>query len=75
MSNDSVIVVDEIVVPEMGVDSKVADFDMVMMSFSNSMERTEAQWRAVLESAGLKMREIVRYDEETCDSLIFAVKE
>ena len=74
MAADSVIILDEAVVPETGVDSKIVNRDVVMLSFACSLERTEEHWRQLLGGVGLRIRNVVCYDEETKDSLIFAVK-
>lgn len=75
MADDSVIVIDEAVAPEVGASVKIVNYDIIMMAFLNAKERTEAQWRELLEQNGLRMRDVVCYDEEAGDSLIFVVKE
>jgi demethylsterigmatocystin 6-O-methyltransferase len=73
-SEDSVIVIDEIVVPPSGASEKTVLYDMVMMAVMGAHERSEKQWRDVLDAAGLKLREIAIYEEEMSSGLIVAVK-
>ncbi|KAK3392886.1 S-adenosyl-L-methionine-dependent methyltransferase [Podospora didyma] len=42
---DSVLLADEMVLPEMGVNYDVASIDLTMLGACASLERTEAQWR------------------------------
>ena len=74
MAEDSMIVIDEIVVPARGASEKQVLYDMVMLACLGSGERSEKQWREVLEPAGLKLREVSIYDEEMCSGLVVAVR-
>lgn len=47
--------------------------DVAMMTMLAAMERTEEHFAKLLQEAGLKLREVIRYDEEYGDSLIVAV--
>ena len=74
MAEDSMVVLDEIVVPGKGASEKQVLYDMVMLACLGSGERSESQWREVLEAAGLKLRNVEIYDEEMCSGLVVAVK-
>lgn len=74
MDEDSLLVIDEIVVPGRAASVKQVLYDMVMLSCLGSGERSESQWREVLEKAGLRLREVEIYDEELCSALTIAVK-
>ncbi|KAK8139994.1 hypothetical protein PG984_000060 [Apiospora sp. TS-2023a] len=55
MSPDSVLLVDETVLPDTDVGFVAASIDLTMLGAFASMERTEAEWRALTESAGLEL--------------------
>ncbi|KAK0630990.1 O-methyl transferase B [Bombardia bombarda] len=55
MVEDSVLLVDETVLPDTGVSFIAASIDLTMLGAFASMERTEAEWRALGESAGLEL--------------------
>lgn len=75
MGPDSVILLDDMVLPEKGVHWHATQIDMTMMVGLASMERTEEQWHAMLKSAGLKAKKIYTYTESLRDSIIVAVPE
>lgn len=73
MAEDSVVVVDEIVIPAKGASIGQMHFDLTMLASLGAMERSLAQWEELLESAGLKMRDVWTYDKAMGGSLIVAV--
>lgn len=72
MGPDSRILVDELVLPESGVPWQAAFMDILMMGSFASIERTRAQWYALLEKAGLKILDVHQYDPKML-SVIVAV--
>ncbi|KAH9822722.1 O-methyltransferase [Teratosphaeria destructans] len=74
MAEDSLILIDEMVLPQSGASWKQARADIQMMACHASMERSEQQWRDLLRKAGLRLREVVTYDEEMRNAIIVAVK-
>ena len=62
MSDRSVLVIDEMVFPDSGVSWQAAQFDLTMMCAHASMERTRLQWKALLDSVDLKIRDIYVYN-------------
>lgn len=74
VAEDSVVVLDEIVVPPKGASEKQVLYDVVMMATVGSGERSEEQWRSLLEAAGLRLREVAIYDDEMNTGLVVAVK-
>lgn len=54
MSPTSRLLIDEMVIPEVGVSEKAAARDWTVGSCLASQERTEAEWREVLEEVGLE---------------------
>ena len=69
MGPDSVILVDEMVIPNRGAHPHSTDQDMVMMATLASMERTQKQWAALWQAAGLKVLETATYNEMTGESV------
>ncbi|KAM4056182.1 o-methyltransferase [Hirsutella rhossiliensis] len=62
MASDSIMLLDEMVLPEVGVDAYAAAMDLTMLSAFASMERTEAQWRSLLEDVGLTLVKTYTYN-------------
>lgn len=54
----SKILINEFVIPERGASAFMAHIDMNMMSKYSAMERTEKQWRKLLEANGLGLVKI-----------------
>ena len=67
----SKLLINENVVPDVGASWQITSLDWFMMGLAASRERTEAQWRKLLESAGLKVIGIWT-KEAHCESLIEA---
>jgi len=68
----SKIIINDHVVPDLGASWKVTSIDLYMMSLGASAERTEAEWRALLASVGLKITGIWISDPGT-ESVIEAM--
>ena len=54
MGKDSVLLVDEMVLPDIGVHSHVTSIDIEMMCAFASQERTKSQWDELFAMEGLK---------------------
>ena len=72
MSQESVFVIDEMVLPESRVSWQAAQFDLTMMCAHGSMERTQKQWKALLDSVDLKIRDTYVYNPN-CHQAVMAV--
>jgi hypothetical protein len=72
MTEDSVLLIDEIVIPEMGAAWRATQMDMTMLSTLAAKERSEKEWYALLESVGLHIVKIWKYTEECEDCIIVA---
>ena len=59
--------------PAHRLDRKATQVDWTMMAALAAMERSEKQWYALMEQAGLKIQNIYRYTEDVQDSIIVAV--
>ena len=73
MAPDSVIIIDETVLPEMGATERQMNSDLAMMMIVGARERTQSQWQSLLESAGLRLRDVRIYDGSGKMGLIAAV--
>ena len=69
MRSDSVILVDEMIIPNKGAHPHATSQDMVMMTTLASMERTQKQWSALWQAAGLKVLQTTTYNETTGESI------
>ena len=67
----SKLLINEHVIPNQGAHWLSTAIDMVMMAGLSASERTEQQWRELLETAGFKIVKIWTYDPGT-ESLIEA---
>ncbi|KAF2490471.1 S-adenosyl-L-methionine-dependent methyltransferase [Lophium mytilinum] len=54
----SKILIDDIVIPDRGAGWLETGIDMIMLSTHSAQERTQADWRELLESVGLKMTQL-----------------
>lgn len=51
----STLLIYDYVVPETGASTRAAAMDLQMMCLLAGMERTESQWRTILQESGLEM--------------------
>ena len=73
MNSESLILIDEMSLPEKGVPQEAAFQDLTMMFALGSIERTTEQWYALLDKAGLKVKQIHKYTNRLNDTVIAAV--
>lgn len=67
----SKLLINEYVVPDFGASRPMTSMDWLMMALGAVKERTEKQWRELLQQAGLKVTGIWIYEQGT-ESLIEA---
>ena len=72
MADDSVVILDDVIMPRVGATWKQASMDLAMMTMLAAMERTEEHFSKLLAESGLRLREVWTYDEDYGDSLIVA---
>jgi len=72
MTADSVLVIDELIIPNKGAHRNATQFDLTMLTSLASIERTEKQWNALLDAAGFKILEKKAY-APAGESVIVAV--
>ena len=58
MNDSSIIVIEDMVLPDIGANWRATQIDLTMMCAHAAMERTEAQWFALLDSVGLEIVEL-----------------
>ncbi|MCJ1352384.1 MAG: hypothetical protein MMC33_002368 [Icmadophila ericetorum] len=68
----SKIIINDMVVPDIGAGVVACQLDIVMMSMLSAKERTESEWRELLDSSGYKILKIWTGDETT-ESVIEAM--
>jgi len=73
LSKDSVILIDEMVLPNTGVYWQTAQHDLTMMAAHAAQERTHEQWVALLDSVGLKILDIHVYTPSVHESVMTCV--
>ena len=73
MAPDSLLLIDEMVLPNTGVHWQQAQLDMLMMATLGARERTEEQWYRLAEEAGLSINKVYPYTVSLRDSIIEAV--
>jgi len=70
MGPSSVILIDDMILPTRGVHWRATQIDLTMMTSLAAMERTENQWVAMLDKAGLKIIKMVVYNKDLHDTII-----
>ncbi|QKX58549.1 uncharacterized protein TRUGW13939_05674 [Talaromyces rugulosus] len=70
MTPDSVMLLDEMILPEEGVNSYAACMDLSMMAAFAGMERSESQWREILSSVGLKLVKTYVYNPHNYEGVM-----
>lgn len=70
MIPSSRLLIDEMVIPEVGVTEKAAARDWTVGSCLASKERTEAEWREVLEEVGLALVHTYTYIPTTHEAVM-----
>ncbi|KAI0006845.1 S-adenosyl-L-methionine-dependent methyltransferase [Xylariaceae sp. FL0662B] len=73
MSANSILVIDEMVIPNVGASPRSTVQDITMMTTLASAERTERQWDTLLDQAGGRVLQKATYNAETGESIIAAV--
>ena len=71
----SVILIDEMVLPDFGAPWQATQLDITMMSALAAIERTRKEWVELLQSAGLKVIGMYTYTKSLQDTIIALVPE
>lgn len=70
MTADSVLLIDELVLPETGVSAIAASIDLTMLSSLASAERTKEEWTELLGDLGLEIVKTYTYNERTYETVM-----
>lgn len=73
MTSESIIMLDDMVLPDAGQTYIQCQLDLTMMAALAGMERSRKQWEGLIESADLKIRDVYQYTEDKRDAIIVAV--
>jgi demethylsterigmatocystin 6-O-methyltransferase len=73
MGPESLILIDEVVLPETKLPWQVSAMLISMMTCFGGIERSKGDWESLLDRAGLKLAHVVRYDEVKFHSIVAAV--
>ena len=74
MAPESVILLDEMVLPDSGVHCHATQINLTMMASLASIERTKAIWADLLDSVGLKIEKALTYTPPICKTVIAVVR-
>ncbi|RYP66868.1 hypothetical protein DL769_005900 [Monosporascus sp. CRB-8-3] len=70
MTAESVLLIDEILVPEVGVSHEAAAHDMTMLAAFAGAERSEAQWTGIFANVGLRLVKTYTYNAPSYESVM-----
>lgn len=70
MGPESVLLVDEMIFPEKGVNLAAASIDMTMLTALAGLERTEAQWREIFDEVGLELVKTYVYNPSNYEGVM-----
>lgn len=73
MDPESIILIDEKILPNIGASNVAAGVDLQMMMSYSAQERTEKQWRELLDRVGLRIQEIWYYVESGNDGIMLVL--
>jgi demethylsterigmatocystin 6-O-methyltransferase len=73
MTEQSRLMIDEMVLPERGTPWRATQLDMLMTCIQAAKERSHAEWIELLDEAGFKILSIRKYTQQLDDCVIIAV--
>ncbi|KAH4836673.1 hypothetical protein HBH60_024650 [Parastagonospora nodorum] len=72
MNAESVVLINDVILPEAGVPSFAASLDLVMLGACGSRERMRKEWDEILADVGLIVKDCIVYHHELCHGIIGA---
>ena len=72
MTPQSVLLINDMILPETEIPSFATALDLVMLGACGSLERTGEQWKDLLGEVGLEIKEAIVYDHELFHGIISA---
>lgn len=73
MTGQSIILINDMILPEKGVPAFAASLDLVMLGACGSRERTMHEWTDILKEVGLAIRECIVYNKDLCHGILAVV--
>ncbi|KAL9005775.1 MAG: hypothetical protein Q9188_001441 [Gyalolechia gomerana] len=73
MDRESIIIIDEKVLPNVGASNVAAGLDLQMMMSYTAQERSEKQWKDLMERVGLKVQELWYYEKNGDDGVMLVL--
>lgn len=73
MASDSVLLINDMILPESRVPAFAATLDLIMLGACGSRERTLKEVKKLLGEVGLAVKESAVYHSELCHGIISAV--
>lgn len=70
MTAESILLIDEMIFPEVGVNSHCASIDITMLEAVAGMERTEEQWQGTFKDVGLELVNTYTYNPLSYESVM-----
>ncbi|KAI6080763.1 S-adenosyl-L-methionine-dependent methyltransferase [Hypoxylon rubiginosum] len=74
MAEDSLLLIDELVLPDRGAHRYETQLDLTMLAMLNAEARTETHWKQLLSEVGLEVKSIVYYEDDAREAVIMAKK-
>ena len=74
MAPESVILLDEMVLPDSGVHYQSTQIDLTMMASCASIERTKSMWADLLDSVGLKIEKALTYTPSIYETVMTVLR-
>ncbi|KAI1452828.1 S-adenosyl-L-methionine-dependent methyltransferase [Annulohypoxylon moriforme] len=74
MDDNSLILIDELVLPDRGAHRYETQLDLAMLSMLNAEARTKTHWHQLLTESGFEVKDIVLYEKEAREAIIIAKK-
>ncbi|KAF2968701.1 hypothetical protein GQX73_g4910 [Xylaria multiplex] len=72
MTQESRILIDEIVLPEYGAHWRATQLDLAMGGCFAGMERSQVDWEILLNKANLRTVKVIKYGEQLADCIVVA---
>lgn len=72
MTHQSVLLINDMILPETEIPAFATALDLVMLGACGSLERTGKQWKELLEDVGLEIKDAIVYDQELFHGIISA---
>ncbi|KAI0885902.1 S-adenosyl-L-methionine-dependent methyltransferase [Annulohypoxylon maeteangense] len=74
MDEHSLLLIDELVLPDRGAHRYETQLDLAMLAMLNAEARTRTHWNQLLAEVGFEVKDIVFYEEEAREAVIIAKK-